>query len=884
MVEATDRLELRQEVRWLGGMLGQVIADLESPEALQLEERVRGLAKARRLGDPAAATELQELLSQLDMDQSWLICRAFTLFFDLANLAEDRQRVRVLRRKEHQQESLFSAIADMKSEGLSADEVQQRLNRLFLEPVFTAHPTEAKRRAVRGHLQRLRRWLQRGDRSGGGSQTVEASIREIIETLWHTDALRPRKPTVLEEVARGLATVRKLWNVVPRLHRELLEALTTHYPDHTFEMPIFVQFGTWMGGDRDGNPFVTSEITAQTLRQYRQAALRLHLRQARRCLSRLTQSEIRVEASYELKQRLQECLWQWPALSRRLEPFSVFEVHRRWLRVIQWRLGQARRQVAQGGVGQGVPGAYLHSRQLLEDLLLLQRSLGLRRCRRLEDWLVQTATFGFHLARLDIRQEAQVYQQVVAELLADPGYLERDSQSKIERLARAGAEVGRPSLPMSQEVVSLFRLLAWYREAYGGDGLGCHILSMTHEAADILALLWLQSRYAPGVSMNLVPLFETIRDLRRAPEVLFSLFSQPAYRDYLRQHGDLQVVCIGYSDSTKDGGYVAANWWLYRSQQRMQQVAAEFGVELRFFHGRGGSLGRGGGPAARSILSLPSETTYRGLRLTEQGEVLSERYDYPPIAHRHLEQLLWSLLQVGQQAHRAIPQAWVDCMERLAECSLRHYRALVERPGFLEFFQLATPIQGVERMAIGSRPSRRPSDALQGLTGLRAIPWVFSWTQNRVILPAWYGLGSAFAEESADLLAQLYREWPFFRAIMDNAELALAKADMEIACCYASLIPPQSPARQIVEILQQEFALSRAATLKLTGRQVLLQDQAWLERSIRVRNPYVDPLNLIQVETFRRLRQCESESELELYWNLLRMTIQGVAAGLRTTG
>ena len=879
---AEDLLELRQEVRWLGGLLGQVISDLEGPSALELEERVRGLAKARRLGEAGAAEELQAIFKDMDIDQSWLICRAFTLFFDLANLAEDRQRVRTLRRRKRLKESLTAAVESMANQGLSAEAVQERLHRLFLEPVFTAHPTEAKRRAVRGHLQRLRRWLLRGDRG----QSVEPSVREVIETLWHTDLLNPRKPTVMEEVDRGLATVRKLWNVVPRLHREMAQALEKHYPEHTFEIPAFLQFGTWMGGDRDGNPYVTSEITAQTLRHYRKAALKMHWKQAHRCFSRLTQSEVRVHASFELKEKLQEALWQWPGISRLLEPFSPFEVHRRWLRIIQWRLSQSLRQVRQGSSqSQGIPGAYLHSGQLLEDLVLLQRSLGQLRCRRLEDWLVQTATFGFHLARLDIRQESEVYHQVVADLLQDPGYVQACSQDKIERLRKSPPQAARPAQPMSQETVSLFRLLGWYHESYGSDQLGCHILSMTHQAADIVALLWLQEGYAPGVHMDLVPLFETIDDLQRAPDVLRALFQQKEYREYLStHHNDLQVICIGYSDSTKDGGYLAANWWLYRSQQRMQKAAAESGIMLRFFHGRGGSLGRGGGPAARSILSLPYETTARGLRLTEQGEVLSERYDYAPIAHRHLEQLLWSLLEVNNAPSWEIPPDWVKRLDAMAEDSLVHYRKLVEHPEFLDFFQHATPVQGVERMAIGSRPSRRPSDSKPGLSGLRAIPWVFSWTQNRVILPAWYGLGTAFQQVEPELLAQLYREWPFFRAIIDNAELALAKADMEIARCYTQLLKGDSQHHPVMEMIQAEFELSQTAVLALTGRERMLEAQPWLERSIRVRNPYVDPLNLIQVETFRRLRSQQDEAQLDLYWNLLRMTIQGVAAGLRTTG
>lgn len=881
-----DLQELRQEVRWLGGLLGQVIERLDGPEAFALEENVRNLAKARRQGEEGAAEQLTELLSKLDLDQSWMVCRAFTLFFDLANLAEDRHRVRTLRQRQRsgkvRGESLAAAVASLHQEGLSPEAMQERLNRLHLEPVFTAHPTEAKRRAVRGHLARLRRLLQREDRP---DSPRDKAVTEIIETLWYTDLLRPRKPTVLEEVARGLATVRKLWRVVPRLHGELRQALQQHYPDAELQVGPFLQFGTWIGGDRDGNPFVTSDVTAQTLRQYRKAALSLHLRQARRLFNELTHSEVRVQASPELKEKLEEALWEWPGLQRLLEPFSAPEVNRRWLRTIQWRISQALLQVRQGGIADhAAPGAYRTGASLLRDLQLLQRSLGPLHSERLEQWICQTRTFGFFLARLDIRQESVLYHQVIAGLLGSPEYLDLSPEEKRERLSRSQLPARpRSDDPAIQEALSLFRLLGWYQDAYGPEQLGCHILSMTHQAVDILALLWLQKQLAPGVHMQLVPLFETINDLQRGPEMLRTLLQDQEYRDYLqRHHGNLQVVMVGYSDSTKDGGYLAANWWLYRSQQQMQEVAAELGVSLRFFHGRGGALGRGGGPAARSILSLPRETTACGLRLTEQGEVLSERYDYRPVAHRHLEQLLWSLLRVSGGQPAAVPQSWPAVLDELAETSLRCYRQLVEHPGFIPFFQQATPIRGVERMAIGSRPARRPSDKKLGLSSLRAIPWVFSWTQNRIILPAWYGLGTACEQFGRpEELRQLYTDWPFFKAVIDNAELALAKADMGIAASYARLVEDGEQAGEIMGIIQKEFELSCQAVHNLTGRARLLEAQPWLERSIRVRNPYVDPLNLIQVDTFRRLRDGSGQDE---YWDLLRMTIQGVAAGLRTTG
>lgn len=862
---ATD--ELRSDIRQLGHLLGQVISDLDSPAALELEEQVRHLAKARREGDEQASQQLRTLLSGLDLNQSWMVCRAFTLFFDLANLAEDRHRVRVLASRPQRGESLEAAIRALKEAGHTAEQVQQRLSRLKLEPVFTAHPTEAKRRAVRSHLTRLRRAM---------SRRSEADLREGVETLWHTDLLRPRKPTVAEEAARGLATARRLWNVVPQLHRELNQALTRHFPEQHFELGNFVQFGTWIGGDRDGNPLVTAETTAHTLRAFRLAALKLHIGQARRCFSMLTQSDVRTQASEPLKQALQEMLWRWPQLSRRLDPLSSTEIYRRWLLAIRWRLRQTARKVR----GEEAPAAYHECAELQRDLRLLQDSLSPHTCTRLDDWLIQAATFGFCLARLDIRQESSVYSDVISELINEPDYPKWSPEQQRETLTAARPAPKKPLTPMAEDTVACFRLLDWTTERGGADGLGCHVLSMTHSVTDVLALWWLQRHLAPGVRMPLAPLFETIQDLKDGPDTLKALLNDEEYRQNLQEHHDnLQIITIGYSDSTKDGGYLAANWWLYRCQQQMLQVAGEHGVRLRFFHGRGGALGRGGGPAARSILSLPPGTVADGMRLTEQGEVLSERYDYPPVAHRHLEQLLWSLLESGLRPDDVDPK-WKSAMDKLAERSLKGYRELVEHPDFLDFWELCTPITGVERMAIGSRPARRPSDRKAGLSSLRAIPWVFSWTQNRVILPAWYGLGTACeALDDWDALHEMYRRWTFFRAVIDNAELALAKADMGIAEAYNEL----GEGDAIFTLLRTEHERSRAAVLRITDQADLLDDQPWLQRSIRVRNPYVDPLNLIQVETFRKLRAHEATQDDPL-WDLLRMTIQGVAAGLRTTG
>jgi phosphoenolpyruvate carboxylase len=405
---------------------------------------------------------------------------------------------------------------------------------------------------------------------------------------------------------------------------------------------------------------------------------------------------------------------------------------------------------------------------------------------------------------------------------------------------------------------------------------------MTHNLSDVLAVLWLQRHGSPGVSLPIVPLFETIDDLKRGPGILEAMFTDPLYREYLESQGKRQVIMVGYSDSTKDGGYMAANWWLYRAQHEMQQVADRHGVALVLFHGRGGALGRGGGPAARSILSLPPAVARAGLRVTEQGEVLSERYDDPEVAYRHLEQLTWAMFVARSSPGVKPDPAWLEALEEVAERSLQAYRELVEEPDFLEFFRLATPIEGVELLQIGSRPARRGGKP--SLTSLRAIPWVFSWTQNRMIIPAWYGLGTGLEDyDGWEVLHELYEKWPFFQSVLQNAALALCKADLGIARQYTRLLPEGSGG-SIWGRVVEEHDKSCRAVLRLTGSQAMLDDVPWLQHSIRIRNPYVDPLNLIQVETFRRLRSATEQAEVEAYQNLLRMTIQGVAAGLRTTG
>jgi phosphoenolpyruvate carboxylase len=533
----------------------------------------------------------------------------------------------------------------------------------------------------------------------------------------------------------------------------------------------------------------------------------------------------------------------------------------------------------------------------------------------LSAWLTQIETFGLHLARLDVRQNAKVYAEVFNEIAnktglhPSPESLEEPERCRLlsESIDRSVGLCDHEFSPQTAEALRVFETLHQVASTYSLEAVGAHVISMTSSVSDVLTVLWLwtqtaiaangrsdgdRSDRASGTGIPIVPLLETIDDLAHGTSILRGMLENPLYRAYLGRQGDQQIVMLGYSDSTKDGGYLPACWSLFEAQKALTDVARTFGVDLTFFHGRGGSLGRGGGPAARSIMSLPSGTFHGHLRLTEQGEVLADRYDDPNIAHRHLEQVVASSLLAAGKPAAPPDERWEQVMSQMSNRALEHYRQLVEQPGFVEFFRTVTPISDIEQLPIGSRPSRRKPGG--GLSDLRAIPWVFSWTQSRCLLPAWYGLGTAMKprideSESLRLLRTMYAQWPFFRAMVDNAELALAKSDMWVGERYAALATHVPAHHPIANLIAGEFRLSIEVVCTLTEREGLLDGTPWLKESIRVRNRFIDPLNLIQVELMRRSRQSEeeralSEADQEELRHLMRLSINGIAAGMRTSG
>jgi phosphoenolpyruvate carboxylase len=923
---------LRRDVRMLGFELGLALRRHGRPGLFDTVERIRQLAKAHRRGDAAAEPALRQLIAALDADTLREVIRALGVFFDLANLAEDRHRARVLRERERQlhpaprPESIGAAVDALHRMGLSAGEWRDLLSRIDIELVFTAHPTEAKRRTVRNTLRRLRRdviRLEQPDLLPRERARLLGQVRTTLDCLWETDPLRPTRPTVLEEVRRALFVLEPLWDVIPWLYRSLRVGLEQHFPDALAlddadragaapeNLPgAFLRFGSWIGGDRDGNPFVTTQVTRTTLATLRQAALSKHLDTCRRLSSILSISDRYHGISDELAGSLQRAAAAWPLVAERIAALNPHERYRHHLAVIEHRLQQT--MDADPFAAHRPAAAYADAAALAADVRVMARSLGAHghtelAAGEIQDWRDRIAVFGFHVARLDIREDSRRLHDVVAQLAAALGladdYAGLDESAKLALLAQpldaaaARARLDRAQLSEpARETFALFELLHAAAAAFGTDSLGVMIISMTHQPSDVLTVLWLCNLAAavdehgrPALALPIVPLFETIRDLEHADVTLEALLACQAYRAHLTRGGGRQMCMIGYSDSTKDGGYLAANHHLYAGQRRLVEAARKHGVPVSFFHGRGGALGRGGGPAARSILCLPPDSVGGKIRITEQGEVLAERYDDPEIAFRHLEQVSWATLLVTAAPPPEVPSVWEQVLEQAAAASYRAYRAFVDDPDFLAYFEQATPIDSIETLPIASRPSRRRGR--RTLADLRAIPYTFAWTQSRHMLTAWYGLGSGLsawtcAEPShSDMLRQMYQGWPVFRAILDNAELALAKSDLAIARLYAARVD-DGRGLKLWEKLRVEYEKSRTAVLSITGKADLLDTVPWLKRSIAVRNPYVDALNLIQLELMSRRRGVSDDDAAgrDALEELLRLSVQGIAAGLRTTG
>ena len=905
----------QRDIRLLLWALRGVLREHGSGDLEAFATSLRQLARQRRDGDPAAAATIGQWLAQRSTEELHQLIRVQGCRLELLNLAEDCNRIRVLRDREAaaypapREESIGAAIDSLCRDHWPAPRVQELLDRLEICPVFTAHPTEAKRITVRRALARMRKALRELDEKQllrRERHDLLSRIRSDLMCFWETETVRPRRPSVLDEVGRNLVVAETLWEVAPRLVRDLRAALRRNFAAREFRIGRFLRFATWIGGDRDGNPYVTSTVTRQTMEVLRSDTLRRHVEACHELESLLSVSARYHPIGRALAEAILAARRRWPEAERAVATHHPQELYRHWLVIIRRRLE------ATAAVAVSSPPAemsYRSSDELLEDLDLIAANLresGHRALAEgpLQEWRDRIAVLGFHTVELDVRDDSSSLNSAVQEIAAATGLCadfaalsEHDKQQFLlkepEPRALGAAEHDALS-PGAREVLDLFRLLARTAARFGHKSLGALIVSMTHRPSDVLTMLWLNRLGAAleGVACSplpIVPLFETIADLTRADQILVEMLSQPQYLAYLEAQGRNQLCMIGYSDSVKDGGYLAANWQLYDAQRRLAALSSRFGVTVSFFHGRGGALGRGGGPAARAVVSLPPGSVGGRLRITEQGEVVADRYGDPIIAHRHLEQLTWATLHVSSQNEEPSRQAWSSLLSRAAVAGNAAYRQLLADPGFEAYFYAATPIEVIESLPIGSRPSRRDGQAT--LERLRAIPYTFAWTQSRHMLTGFYGLGSGLAAVAGSdwsPLAQMYRQWSFFRALVDNAELAVAKAEPSLVRQYASIVPDQAAAERIRRRIEAEIKATREAILRITGEPSLLAGTPWLERSIAMRNPDVDLVNFIQIELLRRQRRAGDDpavaADNELAGEVLRSSVHALSAGLRTTG
>jgi phosphoenolpyruvate carboxylase len=920
--QASSNQLLRRDVRFLANLLGDVLVDQGGKELLDTVDKIREMSKSMRAQyAPELYNEFKETINTLDPDIRHQVIRAFAIFFHLVNIAEQNHRIRRKRDYERtagesiQPGSIESVVKDLKQKGTSLEEVQEILQGISLELVMTAHPTEATRKAVLDIHHRIADGVMELDNpllTHREREQLNERLSGEVLTLWQTDELRDRKPTVLDEVRNGMYFFDEtLFEVLPDLYSEVERCLTKYYPNEAWHVPTFLRFGSWIGGDRDGNPSVTSSVTWKTLEMQRFLALSKYVVSLRELTEHLSFSSNIVEVTQELlisiatdKERLQivqEEIWRNDQEPYRLKlSYMLEKMH---------NTGNAQIEAK---------AKYNSADEFTADLLVLDRSLRNHYANYVADTFIkklirQVELFGFHTAALDVRQHSKEHENAMTEVLAKmgitPNYAELAEEAKIQLLTDVLNDprpITSPYLSyteMTKEVVDVFHTIKAAQKEFGLKCITTYLISMSEATSDLLEVMvfskeaGLYRRESDGTvtcTLQPAPLFETIDDLHAAPSIIHTLFQIPAYKDSLTSLQNMQEIMLGYSDSNKDGGVLTANWELRVALKCITEAANTYGVKLKFFHGRGGALGRGGMPLNRSILAQPADTVGGGIKITEQGEVLSQRYAIKAIAYRSLEQATWALITAAMNVKH--PQSdisenqWEEIMIDISEQAQTKYQDLIFRDAdFLTFFRESTPLPEIGELNIGSRPSKRKnSDRFEDL---RAIPWVFAWTQSRYLLPAWYAAGSGLQsfyqgkKENMRELQKMYAKWSFFRSMIDNLQMALAKADLLIAKEYGNLIKDAAMGERIYNIIKEEYELTSSLILEITGQKEILDNVSVLQESIRLRNPYVDPLSYMQVSLLTELRALQENDEDDAI--LLRevlLTINGIAAGLRNTG
>jgi phosphoenolpyruvate carboxylase len=878
----TKDAPLRRDVRNLGRILGDVIKEQAGQATFEAVERLRLLAIAQREGNDVDLEKIaaEELLKG-DVRKVFLVARAFALYFELVNLAETNHRKRRRRaaqvvEAEPQPGTFQGTLRRLRRAGVGPEQLMSTLQTIHVTPVFTAHPTEIARRTTLIKRERISQLLEESDRlplPNTDALRIEQQLAAEITALWQSDEVRRRTPTVRDEIRMGLDYYqRSLLKTLPDLYANMARELQSEYglDKRRAELPMMISFGSWIGGDRDGNPFVTPGTTRQALQMARDLIFDHYIDKMRDLSWLLSSSTALTDTSEALSARLEEYSRILPDAQARAVSYSETEGYRRFVVFMDHRLRAAL---------QRKPDGYTDSEQFLHDLQLMDSSLKQGKGERIAESYLRplitiVKTCGFHLHTLDIREHAAVVRQAVEDLQRPPAELPQISEK-------------------TRILLDTFRAIAAFKREYAPQAIRSFIVSGSEGIDDVFRVIHLAglcgvqvagSKDDPGLMP--VPLLESIDDLRAGPEICRQLWSAPAYNPLLDSWDRHQEIMLGYSDSNKDGGMLTSLWEIFKAQRAIHEVARELGVKLKVFHGRGGTVGRGGGPTHRAFVAQPVGAFSGEVKLTEQGEVLNWKYAEPILAERTLELMVAASLEalLRPNGPRSEEEAqWEPAMEELSQVAYAFYRrSIAEDEQLIRYFHETTPVTELENVRIGSRPARRTRQG--GIENLRAIPWVFGWIQSRCLVPAWFGVGHAIAayaqKHGIDLLRRMYKEFPLFTDIIGNVEMGLAKADINIAKLYSSLMTDDTSAA-VFGMLRQEFVRTRQAVLDIAGQSRLLERNPVLARSIQLRNPYVDPMSIIQVEMLRRKRAGECSAEMQ---NVIGATISGISAGLRNTG
>jgi len=909
---------LREDIRMLGRMLGDTLREQEGVATFDLIENIRQTAvRFHREQNPEVRHELDMLLNRLDNRDTVLVVRAFSYLSQLSNIAEDmhhnrRRRAHLIAGSPHQEGSISLALERVFADGVCGTTVTKFFKETVMSPVLTAHPTEVQRKSILDCQLTIARLLNARDRlqlTPDELRNNEEGLRRAILTLWQTRMLRSERLTVDDEIKNGLAYYQyTFFTEVPHLYAEIEDILERNMGKDAPHVPPFLRIGSWIGGDRDGNPFVNDQTMLSAVERQSALALDYYMGETHQIGRTLSLTNRLVEVSDELEELV--ALSPDRAVSRTDEPYrrALIGIYARLVATSQ-QLGHTvtHRRPVDSAEPYTRCTEFIHDLDIIIDSLKQHKSDclisgPLRHLRRAAE------VFDFHLTSLDIRQHSSVHELVVAELLKHSTGICYSEMTEAERTQYLLVEISNPRPLLSpyleysetsQSELRILQMIADIHHRFGHDALPNYIISKTDNASDILetALLLkevglLKTGETPHLYLNIIPLFETIEDLRNCSAIMNELFSLPYYRKLLDSRGNVQEIMLGYSDSNKDGGFLTANWGLYKAETELTKIFSKHKIKLRLFHGRGGTVGRGGGPSYQAILAQPPGSVNGQIRITEQGEVISSKYADPEIGRRNLEILVAATVEaslLNRDASGTHTESYFQAIESLSQSAFTAYRNLVyETPGFVRYFQESTPIREIAELFIGSRPSSRNQSDL--IEDLRAIPWVFSWSVNRATIPGWYGFGSAVeefvllkgqGENGLELLQKMYQTWPFMQTLLSNMDMVLAKTDMGIASRYAELVTDSKLREEIFTRIQEECDRSTKWLFAITNRSEFLTDNPTLARSIRNRTPYIDPLNHLQVELLRRYRAGDTDNAIKL---AIHLTINGVAGWLRNSG